>query len=124
MTKNRQWYYGDLVAIFKDVPCYGILISWDKDMSNCIPVKKKTVGQFTGLKDNQENEIYEGDYLNIGPFDLGCITNGEGEKVKYEVRLDGCDYILYRQDLNLTWGRLSRLGEMGWDCQVIGNIHE
>ena len=80
--------------------------------------------QFTGLTDKNGKEIYEGDYLSIGANELGEITNKKGEKVKYEVRHEECDYILFRTDIELIWGRLSRLSEMCWNCEVIGNIYE
>jgi uncharacterized phage protein (TIGR01671 family) len=93
-------------------------------IQNTYSVKERTIGQFTGLKDKDEKEIYEGDLLNIGANEFGFITNEKGENVRYEVRFEGCDYILFRTDLNLNWGRLSRLEEMNWNCKVIGNVHE
>jgi uncharacterized phage protein (TIGR01671 family) len=80
--------------------------------------------QFTGKKDCNGKEVYEGDLLNIGANEFGFITNEKGENVTYEVKFEGCDYILYRVDLQLNWGRLSRLEEMNWNCQVVGNVHE
>ena len=80
--------------------------------------------QFTGLLDKNSKEIYEGDVVNIGSSDFGFIKNEKGENVEYEVKHEGCDYILYRNDLKLKWGRLSRLEELFWQCEVIGNIYE
>lgn len=93
-------------------------------IQNTYSVKETTIGQFTGLLDIKGNEIYEGDLLNIGATEFGFITNDKGENVTYEVKFQGCDYILYRTDLKLNWGRLSRLEEMNWNCQVVGNLHE
>jgi hypothetical protein len=80
--------------------------------------------QFTGLKDINEKEIYEGDLLNIGANEFGFVTNNKGENVIYEVKFEGCEYILFRTDLNFNWGRLSRLDELCWNCQIVGNVHE
>ncbi len=85
---------------------------------------KETEGQFTGIKDIKGNDVFEGDLLGIGDSIFGFITNQVNETVYYEVKVDGCDYILYRNDIKLTWGRLSRLDEMGWNCTVLGNIHQ
>lgn len=84
----------------------------------------ETVCQFTGLLDKNGNKIWEGDLLSIGSNEFGFITNGVGETVKYEVRFQGCDYVLYRKDVKLIWGRLSRLDELNWNCQIVGNIHD
>jgi uncharacterized phage protein (TIGR01671 family) len=88
-----------------------------------VEVIPETVTQFTGLLDKNGKEIYEGDFLQIGSSSFGWVKNGYGKTVAYEVKLEGCDYILYRSDLNLTWGRLSRLDEIGWTFEIIGNIH-
>lgn len=83
-----------------------------------------SVMQYTGLKDKNGIEIYEGDLLNIGANEFGFITNDKNETVKYEVRFIDADYVLFRTDIQMNWGRLSRLSEMNWHCQVVGNVYE
>jgi uncharacterized phage protein (TIGR01671 family) len=78
----------------------------------------ESLGQFTGLKDKHGKDIYKGDLLAIGVNDFGMMHSN------YEVTFEGCDYILKRVDLTFNWGRLSRLSEMNWECEIIGNIHE
>lgn len=87
----------------------------------CIP---ETICQYTNKNDMDGQKIFLGDKLNIGPKDFGFITDGKEKPAIYEVKSEGCDYILYRPDLNLTWGRLSRLDKIGWDCKVVGNIFD
>lgn len=120
---NCTFQYGELIYDANGVP----RITY-KDSSNeglqLISCIKGTEGQFTGLLDIEDNEIYEGDLLNIGSNGFGFITNEKDEKISYEVKGEGCEYILFRRDIELIWGRLSRLKEMLWSCQIVGNVHE
>ena len=120
---NCTFQYGELVydAIGEPRITHKDFSGKGLQFNRCI---KGTEGQFTGLFDIKDNEIYEGDLLNIGATEVGFITNDKGENVTYEVKVEGCDYILYRTDLKLNWGRLSRLEEMNWNYQVVGNVHE
>ncbi len=130
-TDGNGWLYGSLVnnlfvkAESKENVCE--IISTDDVHFDCwediisggiIEVYPESVGQFTGLKDRHGKDIYEGDFLSIGVKDFGMMQSN------YAVIFEGCDYILKRKDLSFNWGRLSRLSDMNWECEIVGNIHE
>lgn len=109
---NGEWIEGDLLRmnghwfIFLDPAPEGI----DK-----YEVDPATVGEFTGLKDKNGKEIYEGDVMEIPETDFNAEIIG---RVLFE---EDAYYIIPLRGGHL-WGLHWSLRKH--DAKIIGNIHD
>lgn len=104
---NGQWLFGSLVIL------NGRTFIFDE--AERAEVTQVTVGQYTGLKDKNGKEIYEGDVMEIPETDFNARIVGT---VVYE---DDCFLIKSRYSGGL-WGLNWSLRKH--DASVIGNIHD
>ena len=110
-----EWVYGYLVS-----ECY---IN-EKNKLGYTPVRKETVGQYTGLHDKNGKEIYEGDIIEfsydmfIGDFDT-FVAKG---KIVFE---EGAFYVEVFENERTTEDEAYLLYSINLDTiEVIGNIYE
>ena len=88
-AKGGFWHFGDL-KLRKDKPNWATVAAWVVD--------RETVGEFTGFKDIDSKEIYEGDILEYPGKLKACV-------VVTDIR-----EFVYR--------------DIAYQFKVIGNIHD
>lgn len=112
---NGEWLYGDLRQRMGHYPA--IIESYCTDEGNVgyreVAVAEESVGQFTGLRDINGKDIYEGDILDVNYAD---------EESRLEVRfVRGVFAFLW--DGNLDDEFPCNAPTQEW-AEVVGNIHD
>lgn len=111
MTIRGEWVYGNLAIVTKRVRGWsvepGSYISNSAGAPFAYDVRPETVGQFTGLKDREGREIYEGDIVATRDEILEVLYAEDGFYV-FDHKTGGYGPLIVQK------GR----------CEVIGNIHE
>ena len=119
---NGEWVYGYYVkyehmGVIKHI----IVTNWAQVYVNSFEVRHETIGQFTGLKDKNGKEIYEGDVL--------CYKdeNYEDGIIGWEVFYEDGSFMASLTDGKDTFGGDFQLQEYAISdklyCEIIGNIH-
>lgn len=117
-TVSGEWIYGDLIQRTTDF-IFPSGVYTTKIYEYLIEIRPETKGQYTGLKDVNGIEIYEGDIVRI-------TNNFQENEVDYNAQIifkDGGFCAIDGTEDNYGVRRY-RLLDYGLELEVIGNVHD
>lgn len=123
MDIHGNWHYGNLSVVnipYKNIEV-GCYISNSAGLPFAYLLRPETAGQFTGILDKNDKEIYEGDIVAI--HNKGEYREEEPVDGKAEVKfLDGAFICMGFYAMRISKSYSNQ--DSKWEMEVIGNIYE
>jgi uncharacterized phage protein (TIGR01671 family) len=114
---NGEWVYGYVYRHSYDENDNQVWYILSKEVKDSVVVAPKTVEQYTGLKDKNGVEIYEGDICTLYGGLYKATVVYAADNARYGFALVGRDFDGADYDYGFNEETLR-------NCEVIGNIHD
>lgn len=135
---NGEWAYGSLLQVEHDDGSFTTAIFHKKDAGGDAEVAPSTVGQYTGLKDKNGVNIFEGDIVDLfgmkgkvvqecGAFGIAFMKTIDCDLLESKIPFNNSANFCFNDNFISLW-------EVFWnyeqddnplyEVEVIGNIHD
>ena len=121
--KWSKWIYGSL-DFNKYTYQEARIVGYDDPVQYWHKIDKNTIGQYTGLKDKNEKEIYEGDIVLYEDWEM-ATENGSGDSfINKGIIIYNESNCCFDVTEKMTIEREDVLYEKNDTLEVIGNIYD